>query len=98
MVFLNPHARTLQHDWESVARFVVGAFKLVNSYRWERVSGNLSLKPSAIYSQMESKSNLHQTVRGLYSVVQVAPIRRNFDNSSLNFFGASIGSMCDAPG
>jgi len=28
MVFLNPHARTIQSDWESVARFVVGAFKL----------------------------------------------------------------------
>jgi transcriptional regulator with XRE-family HTH domain len=28
MMFLNPHARTIQNDWESVARFVVGAFKL----------------------------------------------------------------------
>ncbi|TWB08862.1 hypothetical protein FBZ99_11761 [Rhizobium sp. ERR 1071] len=28
MIFLNPHARTMQHDWESVAHFVVGAFKL----------------------------------------------------------------------
>ncbi|MES0179071.1 helix-turn-helix transcriptional regulator [Mesorhizobium sp. M0025] len=28
MVFLNPHARTVQNDWETVARFVVGAFKL----------------------------------------------------------------------
>ncbi|CAB3810766.1 hypothetical protein LMG27177_07448 [Paraburkholderia fynbosensis] len=27
MVFLNPSARTIQNDWESVARFVVGAFK-----------------------------------------------------------------------
>ncbi|MBU9833545.1 helix-turn-helix domain-containing protein [Rahnella sp. L72c] len=28
MMFLNPHARPIQNDWESVARFVVGAFKL----------------------------------------------------------------------
>ncbi len=28
MMFLNPHARTIQNDWESVARFLVGAFKL----------------------------------------------------------------------
>jgi len=28
MMFLNPHARAAQYDWESVARFVVGAFKL----------------------------------------------------------------------
>ncbi|GAA4505271.1 helix-turn-helix transcriptional regulator [Gluconacetobacter tumulicola] len=28
MMFLNPHARTIQNDWETVARFVVGAFKL----------------------------------------------------------------------
>ena len=28
MMFLNPHARAMQNDWESVARFVVGAFKL----------------------------------------------------------------------
>ncbi|MCK9188983.1 helix-turn-helix transcriptional regulator [Acidithiobacillus sp.] len=28
MMFLNPYARTIQNDWESVARFVVGAFKL----------------------------------------------------------------------
>jgi len=28
MMFLNPHARSMQNDWESVARFVVGAFKL----------------------------------------------------------------------
>jgi transcriptional regulator with XRE-family HTH domain len=28
MIFLNPQARAAQHEWESVARFVVGAFKL----------------------------------------------------------------------
>jgi transcriptional regulator with XRE-family HTH domain len=28
MIFLNPHARAAQFEWESVARFVVGAFKL----------------------------------------------------------------------
>lgn len=28
MMFLNPQARSMQTDWESVARFVVGAFKL----------------------------------------------------------------------
>lgn len=28
MVFLNPAAREFQHDWESVARFVVGAFRV----------------------------------------------------------------------
>jgi len=28
MMFLNPHARTVQEEWDSVARFVVGAFKL----------------------------------------------------------------------
>jgi hypothetical protein len=28
MVFLDPQARAAQDDWESVARFVVGAFKL----------------------------------------------------------------------
>ncbi len=28
LMFLNPYARTIQNDWESVARFVVGAFKL----------------------------------------------------------------------
>jgi transcriptional regulator with XRE-family HTH domain len=28
IMFLNPHARSMQTDWESVARFVVGAFKL----------------------------------------------------------------------
>jgi transcriptional regulator with XRE-family HTH domain len=28
MIFLNPHARAAQYEWESVARFVVGAFKL----------------------------------------------------------------------
>jgi len=27
IVFLNPHARAIQYDWESVARFVVGAFR-----------------------------------------------------------------------
>jgi len=27
-VFLNPHARTAHYDWESVARLVVGAFRL----------------------------------------------------------------------
>jgi transcriptional regulator with XRE-family HTH domain len=26
-IFLNPRARTVQYDWESVARFVVGAFR-----------------------------------------------------------------------
>ncbi len=26
LIFLNPRSRTLQYDWESVARFVVGAF------------------------------------------------------------------------
>lgn len=28
MMFVNPQAREMQSDWESVARFVVGAFKL----------------------------------------------------------------------
>jgi transcriptional regulator with XRE-family HTH domain len=28
LVFLDPRARTVQYDWESVARFVVGAFKV----------------------------------------------------------------------
>ena len=27
LMFLNPRSRTLQYDWESVARFVVGAFR-----------------------------------------------------------------------
>jgi transcriptional regulator with XRE-family HTH domain len=27
LIFLNPRSRTLQYDWESVARFVVGAFR-----------------------------------------------------------------------
>jgi transcriptional regulator with XRE-family HTH domain len=27
LLFLNPRSRTLQYDWESVARFVVGAFR-----------------------------------------------------------------------
>ncbi len=27
LIFLNPHARAVQYDWESVARFVVGAFR-----------------------------------------------------------------------
>jgi transcriptional regulator with XRE-family HTH domain len=27
LIFLNPHSRAVQHDWESVARFVVGAFR-----------------------------------------------------------------------
>jgi transcriptional regulator with XRE-family HTH domain len=27
-VFLDPRARTLQHDWESVARFIIGAFRI----------------------------------------------------------------------
>ena len=28
MIFLDPRSRELQHDWESVARFVVGAFRV----------------------------------------------------------------------
>jgi transcriptional regulator with XRE-family HTH domain len=28
VVFLDPHARAVQYDWESVARFVVGAFRV----------------------------------------------------------------------
>ena len=27
LIFLNPHARALQYEWEKVARFVVGAFR-----------------------------------------------------------------------
>src|SRR5580658_4444767 len=28
IIFLDPHARAVQYDWESVARFVVGAFRV----------------------------------------------------------------------
>jgi transcriptional regulator with XRE-family HTH domain len=28
LMFLDPHARAMQYDWESVARFVVGAFRI----------------------------------------------------------------------
>jgi hypothetical protein len=28
VIFLNPRARTTQYDWKSVARFVVGAFRI----------------------------------------------------------------------
>ena len=28
MIFLDPRARAFQHDWESVARFIVGAFRV----------------------------------------------------------------------
>jgi transcriptional regulator with XRE-family HTH domain len=69
LIFLDPRARAVQYDWESVARFVVGAFRADAA----RAGAEAEVKPlveelsatSSTFRQMWSDTDVHSPGEGV---------------------------------